>query len=201
MPAVAEAALRAWSAPRLISPRRSITPVPSCSRISAPNSDAGIWRLLQMHDQLDGVVVLVNGGPELVDHVLDEEQAPAPRRLQPGQLGLDVGGLDLREGALAPLVGDAHLHVGPVGDHADLDRELGPVAVAVLDGVHGRLADGRLEPLQAGAAPARPRPAPPRPTRPVPRRPLPPPVAPAGAPARRSWPASPAGRRPRVTRV
>ena len=32
----------------------------------------------------------------------------------------------------------------------DLDRDGGIVLAAVLDGVHGRLADGGLEPLQAG---------------------------------------------------
>src|SRR5919198_5738576 len=131
-----------------------MTPVPSWRLTSASNSPAAIWRLLEVHDQLDDVVPLVGGGEQLVDHVLDQEQPPAAGALLPGQLGVEVRDGHLRQRALAPLVGDAYAQAGLVGDHPDADRQLRARVVAMLDGVHGRLADRGLEPLQPRAGQA-----------------------------------------------
>ena len=50
---------------------------------------------------------------------------PQPRGVcSPASLA-SMSGVSTSGGALAALVGDPHLHVGPVGDHADLDRESG----------------------------------------------------------------------------
>ena len=59
-----------------------------------------------MHE-LDGVLVSVGRDAEVVDHVLDQEEAPAARLLQPFELRLEVGRLGLGDLALAALVGDA----------------------------------------------------------------------------------------------
>ena len=50
---------------------------------------------------------IIAGHTHLVYHVLDQEQAPAARRLQPGQLGVDVRRLRLAHELAAALVGDS----------------------------------------------------------------------------------------------
>ncbi len=61
-----------------------------------------------MQDQFDGVMGFVAGDPHLIDHIFDQEQAPAARRLQPGQLGIQVGGFRLRNDLAAAVVADAN---------------------------------------------------------------------------------------------
>ena len=71
---------------------------------------------------------------------------PQPRGVcRPSSLASRSGGLGLGDRRAAALVGDPTVSRRPGGDHADLDRQVGPVAVAVLDGVHRRLGDGGLQ--------------------------------------------------------
>src|SRR5918998_4511370 len=112
--ASAYAASRAsWPKP-LISPRRSSTTPPGSWRTLASRWLACIVVSFQVYDQLDGVVVGVSRDAHLVDHVLDQEQTPAPRRLRALQLGLQVRNLlvGVRDRAFA-LVCDIH-EQGPV---------------------------------------------------------------------------------------
>src|SRR6266498_2291995 len=55
----------------------------------------------QVHDEVDRVVRAVAGGAQLVDHVADQEQAPAAGGLPAGDLGVQVGlgGVGDRPGA------------------------------------------------------------------------------------------------------
>src|SRR5207248_9306548 len=46
--------------------------------------------LVESHDQLDGLVVVIARDAQLVHHALDQEEAPAARRLLVGQLRLQV---------------------------------------------------------------------------------------------------------------
>src|SRR5215216_4025822 len=148
--ASAYAASRASWAKPLISPVRSITATPGSWRTVASRCLAGIVASFQVHYHLDGVVGFIAGDVHLVDHVLDQEQSPAPGRLQTLQLGLKVRRLLVGVGNRIPtLVGDAHRQVRLRREHPDLDRHLRIVLVAVLHGVHRRLPHGGLEPLQA----------------------------------------------------
>ena len=61
----------------------------------------------KMNDQFHGVVHVVGGHVHLIDHILDEKQPPAARRLLPGQLGRQVGRLGFGDGLLQTAVGDA----------------------------------------------------------------------------------------------
>ena len=49
----------------------------------------------------------------------------------------------------SPTSSDAHDELAAGRDHLDLDRDLGPALVAVLDRVHRGLGHGGLEPLDA----------------------------------------------------
>ena len=51
---------------------------------------SGIFAFFKVHYQLDGVVVRASGDEYLIDHFLDQEQAPAPQRLHLLQLGLSL---------------------------------------------------------------------------------------------------------------
>src|SRR3954454_5074539 len=147
-----QAASRAASAPRSTSPARSITATPSRRRTAGLSLVAIVFSL-QAQGELEGVVLPVARLARLVDHVLDQEQPPAARALQPRELGLDVRLLALaglgRRGRAAE-VGDLDAHAPVTGQHAHADRAVGAVLGAVLHGVHRRLADGGLEPLEAG---------------------------------------------------
>src|SRR5215217_3680492 len=148
--ASAYAVFRASSAKPLISPVRSITAMPDSWRTAASRCLAGIVASFQVHYHLDGVVGFIAGDMHLVDHVLDQEQSPAPGRLQTLQLGLQVRRLLVGVGdRAAALVGDAHRQIRLRREHPDLDGYLRTVVVAVLHGVHRRLGHGGLEPLQA----------------------------------------------------
>jgi hypothetical protein len=57
---------------------------------------AGIFACFQAHYQLDNVVVRVSRDAHLVDHALDQEHSPAPRRLRIVQLSLQVRSLRRR---------------------------------------------------------------------------------------------------------
>src|SRR5215208_6495063 len=148
--ASAEAALRAsWPKP-LTSPFRWITAMPGSWRTVASRCLAAIVASFQVHYHLDGVVGFIAGDVHLVDHVLDQEQPPAPGRLQTLQLGLQVRHLLVGLGNRTPtLVSDTHRQVRLRREHLDLDGHLRFVLVAVLHGVHRRLGHGGLEPLQA----------------------------------------------------
>src|SRR5215208_4275063 len=148
--ASAYAALRASSAKPLISPIRSSTATPGTRRTVASRCLTVIVVPFQVHYHLDGVVGFIAGYVHLVDHVLDQEQPPAPGRLQTLQLGLQVRRLLVGVGdRAAALVGDAHRQIRLRREHPDLDGYLRTVVVAVLHGVHRRLGHGGLEPLQA----------------------------------------------------
>src|SRR5215208_3174112 len=148
--ASAYAAFRASSTKPLISPVRSITATPGSWRTVASRCLAGIVASFQVHYHLDGVVGFIADDVHLVDHVLDQEQPPAPGRMQTLQLGLQVRRLLVwvRDRA-ATLIGDTHRQVRLRREHLDLDGHLRFVLVAVLHGVHRRLGHGCLEPLQA----------------------------------------------------
>src|SRR5579863_8956713 len=104
-----------------MSPRNSIAVWPSRAWATASSV---AWLLIAssfpVHDQLDRVAGAVRVLAQLVDHLLDEEQAPAARRLAAGELLLDVGHGRRRELAVAAVIDDAH-HVCRV---ADADRDV-----------------------------------------------------------------------------
>src|SRR5215217_1454629 len=148
--ASAYAVFRASSTKPLISPFRSITAKPGSWRTVASRCLAGIVSSFQVHYHLDGVVGFIAGDVHLVDHVLDQEQPPAPGRLQTLQLGLQVRRLLVWvPDRAAALIGDTHRQVRLRREHLDLDGHLRFVLVAVLHGVHRRLGHSGLEPLQA----------------------------------------------------
>src|ERR671912_2018189 len=148
-PNSAEAAFKASWAKPLISPRRSRTVALHTWRTLALRSLAGIVLSLQVYEQLDGVVVRVSRDAHIVNHVLDQEQAPAARRLLALQLGLKVRplGVRVRWRAASP-VDDAHQETFLQEPYLDLDRDFGVVPVAMFHGVHRRLGHGGLESLQ-----------------------------------------------------
>src|SRR5215203_1981066 len=95
------------------------------------------------------MVSLVAGYVHLVDHALDEEETPAPGRLDALQLGLDVRRVPVLPGRrAAPSVGYAHQEVAVRGEDLQLHGQLRPVLVAVLHRVHRRFGHGGLETLQ-----------------------------------------------------
>src|SRR5215213_4436184 len=86
----------------------------------------------------------------LVDHVPDQEQTPASRRLQPFQLGLQVRHFLIGSRVTDPaLIVDAHRQIHTRREYLDNHRHLGPIPVTMLHGVHRRLGPGGLEPLEA----------------------------------------------------
>src|SRR5919112_1743792 len=108
-PNSAEAAFKASWAKPLISPRRSRTVPLHTWRTLALRSLAGIVLSFQVYEQLDGVVVRVSRDAHIVNHVLDQEQAPAARRLLALQFGLKVRPLCFRvRWRAATPVDDAH---------------------------------------------------------------------------------------------
>src|SRR5215204_3484384 len=124
--------------------------MPGSWRTVASRCLVGIVASFQVHYHLDGVVGFIAGDVHIVDHVLDQEQSPAPGRLQALQLGLQVRRLLVGVGnRSSTLVGDTHRQVRLRREHLDLYGYLGTVVVAVLHGVHRRLRHGGLESLQA----------------------------------------------------
>src|SRR3954454_8228534 len=151
-----QAASSASSAPRLTSPARSITATPSRRR-TAGISLVAIVVSLQAQSELECVVLPVARLARLVDHVLDQEEAPAARALQPVELRLDVRDLGLGIGPTHPAateVGDLHAHEALAAEHAEAHGAVVAVARPVLHGVHRRLADRGLEALDRALAEA-----------------------------------------------
>src|SRR5579884_3902543 len=144
------AAVRASSAKALMSPCRSRTATSGAWRTSASNWTA--MRLsFQVHDQLDRVPGIVVRDIHLIHHVLDEEEAPAARTLQAGELGIQIGDLGVLGNVRLTLVGDANDEIIGRVQHLDGDRHVLLVMVAVLHGVHGRLGNAvHHDPLVAG---------------------------------------------------
>src|SRR5215218_5478887 len=106
---------------------------PGSRRTLASRWLVGIFVSFQVYDQLDGVVVRVSRDAHLVDHVLDQEQTPASRRLHALQLGLYVRRLRVRARwrATTP-VDDAHQEALRKKVYLDRDRDFGYVPVAML---------------------------------------------------------------------
>src|SRR5450432_2339897 len=86
-------AVRSSFAPPSISPRRSITDRPASCRTSESKRVVGICPLSQVQPKLHRVVSLVAANGHLVDHVPDQEQAPAARGLLARKLRVEVGNL------------------------------------------------------------------------------------------------------------
>src|ERR1700677_1390234 len=107
------------------------------------------------HGQPDGVPLAVGRYVHRVDHVADEEQSPAPRALLAVGLLDEIGLLLVAmagagDGIGAALVADRDDDLVAVLSYLDLDRDLRPVAVAVLARVHGGLGHRGLQPLEPG---------------------------------------------------
>src|SRR5215218_3504012 len=122
---------------------------PGSRRTLASRCLAGIFVSFQIYDQLDGVVVRVSRDAHLVDHVPDQEQTPAPRRLLSLQLGFQVRNLRvLSRWRTATPVDDAHQEALLQEPYLDLYRNVGVVSVAVLHCVHRGLSHSGLESLE-----------------------------------------------------
>src|SRR4051794_16015269 len=102
-----------------------MTAVPSRSWTLAEASRVAIVVSSQVEAELHGVVNLVAYDLHLVDHPLDQEQAPAARLLVAGQLRLQVGGLSVGDALAAAAVGDAHAQEVVGVKDLDGDRDVG----------------------------------------------------------------------------
>src|SRR2546430_16137200 len=133
------------------SPYSLRTAAPGSARVVASHALV-ICRTSSSHGHPDGVRLAVRCYVHRVDHVADEEQAPAARALVAVELPDEIGCLVLvRVGVhAAALVGDRYDDLVAVLGHLDLDRDLRPAAVAVLDRVHRRLGDRGLQSFQPG---------------------------------------------------
>src|SRR5579859_5178574 len=85
---------------------------------------------------------------EVINQVFDEEEAPATRCLQLGELGFQVGRLRLDGGGTFSLVGDAYRQRAGGGQYLNDDRNIGLVMIAVFHCIHGSLSYSRLELFQ-----------------------------------------------------
>ncbi len=73
-------------------------------------------------------MVRVSGDAHLIDHFLDQEQAPAPRRLRARQFGLQVRNLRLRaRWRAATPVDDAHQEALFQEPYLNLERDFAGV--------------------------------------------------------------------------
>src|SRR3954453_22080324 len=104
-----------------------MTAVPSRSWTLAAASRVAIVVSSQVEAELHGVMNLVAYDLHLVDHPLDQEQAPAARLLLAGQLRLQVGLLGVGNLLAAAVVGDPHPQQVVRAGHLDRDREVLPV--------------------------------------------------------------------------
>src|SRR5512139_4235164 len=110
--ASSQAASRVSSARRSTSPTRSITAAPSMRRTPVARSLVVmvasrvclVGRVVKAHDELEDVRVLVTRLVGLVNHLLDQQQAPPSCSLEPRQLGLEVRDLLLGVGASTAVV-------------------------------------------------------------------------------------------------
>src|SRR5215207_7910281 len=100
-----------------MSPVRSITTAASRSRTAACSSCVAITASFQAQDELQRASAAFAGHARLVDHLLDQEQAPAARLLAALELGLDVRCLRLGRLGRVATVGDLYTQtVGAVED-------------------------------------------------------------------------------------
>src|SRR5437867_10005359 len=129
----------------------SITVMPSRRRTIARSTVSAIVPSSELHDQFDGVMPLVARDANVVDHVLDQEEAPTARLLQSRELCLEVWGRRLGDIATAAEVRDAHDDLTVPGADLEADRQLGAGLIAVLDRVHRRFGDRGLESLEPSA--------------------------------------------------
>src|SRR5713101_3449223 len=129
----------------------SITVTPSRRRTTARSTVSAIGPSSEPHDELDGVVSLVARDANVVDHVLDEEEAPPAGLLQAGEFRLEIGGRRLGDVATAAEIGDAHDDVTIVRADLETDRQLGAALIPVLDRIHRRLGNSGLESLEPPA--------------------------------------------------
>src|SRR5919202_5129775 len=102
----------------------------------------------QVQDELDGVMGLVAGYMHFIHEVLDQEEAPSTRRLQPCQFGLDVRNQRLRHRLIPAAVGDPYRDSRIRGKDLDVDGEIRSVVVAVLHRIHRSLGNRGLEALE-----------------------------------------------------
>src|SRR5580704_12982931 len=126
-----------------------MTAAPGSTRVVASHMLA-MCSTSSSHGQPDGVALAIGCYVHGVDHVADEEQAPAARALPAVQLLQQVR-LFGRAGLLgrAALVADGDDDLVAVLGDLDLHRDLGAVLVAMLDGVHRGLGDRGLQLLKA----------------------------------------------------
>src|SRR5215204_6815945 len=127
---------------------RSRKPTPLQGRALGPRCLTGIFACFQTHYQLDGVMVRVSRDAHLVDHALDQEHSPSPRRLRILQLSLQVRSLlsQARMRTATP-VDNTHQQALLSQPYLDPDGDFGIVPVAVFHGIHCRLGHGCLEPI------------------------------------------------------
>src|SRR3954454_12190791 len=138
------------SASRSMSPVSSITALSPSSRTRASSSAVAIAATsFQLQDELDHVPALGVRDAQLVDHVLDQEETPAARLLEARELRFEVGRLGVAGRPADALVRDPDDERAVSNLDVDLDRQVLARLVAVLDGVHRRLGDRRLELLEA----------------------------------------------------
>src|SRR3954452_345835 len=130
-----------------MSPTRSRIVAPARSRTATSSSRVAIVASSEVEDELDLATSVLAPDVRLVDHLLDQEQAPPARRLLAGELRLDVRRLGRGELERAAVVD--HLHAQAIGGAQDAYRDgaVGAVRAAVLHRVHRGLSDRGLQAL------------------------------------------------------
>src|SRR5690242_11879124 len=126
----------------LISPCRSTTETLGWWRTLALSVLVGMVVSFKAQNKLDGMVFFIAENMHLVNHVLDQKQTPAARRLEFSQLGLDVRRFILLwRGQLAGAAFVADAHGDGLIRRTNLEghRQFRVIVVAMLHGVHGRL--------------------------------------------------------------
>src|SRR5689334_14408397 len=123
--ASAYAASNASRAPPSMSPARWIVArsVPDSTRASSVVAIRA--SSVGSQHELHRVVLLVAAHVHLVNHVADQEQAPAAGGLVACELGLEVGLRGIADAPRAALVGDPHADGAGVGDGPDVHRLVG----------------------------------------------------------------------------
>src|SRR5580704_6641053 len=112
-------------------------------------ADASGRVLAEFHHELNRMSCRSRMDVHLIDQALNEKEAPAARRLQPGELQIEAGRFIWEDLSAGPLVGDEYEQSVAGVLHADLDWDLGAIVVSVLDRVHRRFGHSRLEMLEA----------------------------------------------------
>src|SRR2546427_2454320 len=108
-----------------------------------------LWGLLQIHNQFNGMMRCVFKDTHVIHHILDQEQAPAARRLQSGKFGLDVWFNRIaREKASTSMVNDAHQERFIRSLYCNSNGLLWQIMVAVFHGIHRCFSYGSFQLLQ-----------------------------------------------------